>query len=268
MGSLTGGMIGGALASRGIQSVVSKLQSPEDNSFTRARAMRRRSIQAALGMAGRMTATGRRKGRMGSLDALFNRGARAERRRQRMLAAGAAPSISEQDAMPATATATSQVTGVLPSSIKRPNPNDVPTQNDVNLIPENRLAVRDTGAVFGKTEVAPSNDPYGRSYFGPTRQQQEMDAQFDRYRRLYTGGNFNVRQNNLRRGFADAGQFVARANPEGYDRGANRQNNISFYDRLGRDALARGGTNLQVLQGAGNTNTNYANLFASNANLL
>ena len=267
MGSLTRGMIGGALGGRAVQNVISKLQSPSDNSFARAREMRRQSIQAALGATGLM-GTARRMSSRAALDALFNRGARAERRRQRMLAAGAAPSISEQNAMPATAAATSQVTGVLPSSIKRPNPNDVPTQNNVNLIPENRLAVRDTGAVFGKTEVAPSNDPYGRSYFGPTRQQQEMDAQFDRYRRLYTGGNFNVRQNNLRRGFANAGQFVARANPEGYDRGANRQNNISFYDRLGRDALARGGTNLQVLQGAGNTNTNYANLFASNANLL
>ena len=96
MGSLTRGMIGGALVGRSLQSVMSKLQSPEDNSFTRARAMRRQRIQDALGMAGRMTATGRRKGRRGALDALFNRGARAERRRQRMLAAGAAPSSAEQ----------------------------------------------------------------------------------------------------------------------------------------------------------------------------
>ena len=238
-------------------------QSPSDNAFMRARLMKRQTIQNALGKRG-----GGQRGR-GALDALFNRGARGERRRQRMLAAGAAPSIAEQDAMPLAAN--SQATGVLQSSIRRPNPNETPAQNEVGLIPENRLAVRDTGAVFGKTEVAPANnDPYGTSsgYSGVSKRQQEMEAQFDKYKRLYTGGNFNVRQNNLRRGFANAGQFVARANPDGYDRGAYQQNTISFYDRLGRDALSRGGTNLQNLQGAGNTNTNYANLFASNANLL
>ena len=47
MGSLTRGMIGGALVGRSLQGVMSKLQSPEDNSFTRARAMRRQRIQDA-----------------------------------------------------------------------------------------------------------------------------------------------------------------------------------------------------------------------------
>lgn len=79
--------------------LASNLQTPGDNSFTKARAMRRQRIQDALGL-------GRGKRSRGALDALFNRGARGERRRQRMLAAGAAPSIAEQEG-------TSEVSGMM-----------------------------------------------------------------------------------------------------------------------------------------------------------
>ncbi len=83
------GNISGALAGAATN-VMSNVQSPSDNSFTRARAARRQRIQDALGVG-----KGRRS--RGAFDALFNRGARGERRRQRMLAAGAAPSINEQE---------------------------------------------------------------------------------------------------------------------------------------------------------------------------
>jgi len=81
--------ISGAL-SGAVTNVMSNVQSPSDNSFTRARAMRRQRIQDALGFS-------RGKRGRGALDTLFNRGARGETRRQRMLAAGAAPSIAEQE---------------------------------------------------------------------------------------------------------------------------------------------------------------------------
>ncbi len=82
-----------------VGALTSNLQTPGDNSFTRARAMRRQRIQDALGL-------GKGKRGRGALDALFNRGARGERRRQRMLAAGAAPSIAEQEG-------TSEVSGMM-----------------------------------------------------------------------------------------------------------------------------------------------------------
>ena len=99
--------------------------------------MRRQSIQAALGMAGIMSG---RKGRRGALDALFNRGARGERRRQRMLAAGAAPSIAEQEG-------TAQASGVMESSIgaagePQQNPNSFSQpQTDLSLM-DPRIASR------------------------------------------------------------------------------------------------------------------------------
>ena len=74
-------------------------RSLSNNAFARARAMRLQRIQDGL-------SPRTRRGR-GAVDSLFNRGARAERTRQRMLAAGAAPSIAEGDI------GTSQVSGIM-----------------------------------------------------------------------------------------------------------------------------------------------------------
>lgn len=95
------GNISGALAGAATN-VMSNVQSPSDNSFTRARAMRRQKIQDALGKRGGIGVSYAQR----KIDFLFNRGAKGERNRQRMLAAGAAPSIAEQEG-------TSQVSGIM-----------------------------------------------------------------------------------------------------------------------------------------------------------
>ena len=74
-----------------------------NDAFTQARLMRRQRIQDALGKTVRRGSSSAQR----KFDSLFNRGARGERNRQRMLAAGAAPSIAEGEM------GTSQVSGIM-----------------------------------------------------------------------------------------------------------------------------------------------------------
>jgi hypothetical protein len=138
--------ISGAL-SGAVTNVMSNVQSPSDNSFTRARAMRRQRIQDALGFS-------RGKRGRGALDTLFNRGARGETRRQRMLAAGAAPSIAEQEGTSEVSGTASAQQPVQPEALA---PADTQGAFDANL---GLVRTADPSMMFGanKAKLNAMND--------------------------------------------------------------------------------------------------------------
>ena len=201
-----------------------------NDAFTQARLMRRQRIQDALGKTVRRGSSSAQR----KFDSLFNRGARGERNRQRMLAAGAAPSIAEGEM------GTSQVSGIMEGAqasggligaASSAAAAQQPVQSE-SLAPADRKAAFDAGirtvdpmagmTVFGanQTKVDAMNnkgfDPYNTFDDDSTAQDRAIKEQTRKYNLLRAGLTPRTMGSSIDDAFTQAGgtlNYEARQTP-------------------------------------------------------